>query len=70
MKNVSGARPAWFLNRDDSLALLDEELVETLRDETARAVVREVGRLPEKDRGLVLRIVRQIGEERDASDGP
>jgi transcriptional regulator with XRE-family HTH domain len=60
--DVSGARPSWFLDGDDELALLDEEMVEALRDETARAVLREVGRLPERERGLVLRIVRQFQE--------
>jgi len=66
---VSGARPSWFVDGDDNLALLDEELVEALRDETARAVLREVGRLSERDRKIVLGIVRQFGSEREAPDG-
>jgi hypothetical protein len=37
---ASGAWPSWFVDREDKLALLDEELVEALRDETARAVLR------------------------------
>ena len=59
---VSGARPSWFLDRDDKLTLLDEELVEALRDETARTVLREVARLPEQERKIVLGIVRQFQE--------
>jgi hypothetical protein len=31
-----------------------------LRDETARAVLREVSRLPERERKIVLGIVRQF----------
>ena len=42
---VSSRRSSWFLDRDDKSALLDEELVEALRDETARAILREVVRL-------------------------
>jgi hypothetical protein len=68
LEDVSGTRPAWFLDRDDELALLDEELVEALRDETARAVLREVGRLPERERRIVLGIVRQFEEQRDTTN--
>jgi hypothetical protein len=46
----------------DNLALLDEELVKALRDETARDVLREVIRLPERERKIVLGIVRQFEE--------
>jgi transcriptional regulator with XRE-family HTH domain len=30
--DVSGGRPSWFLDRDDKPTLLDEELMEALRD--------------------------------------
>jgi transcriptional regulator with XRE-family HTH domain len=69
LRDASGVRPSWFVDGEDNLALLDEELVETLRDETSRAVLREVVRLPERDRRIVLGIVRQFGEERDMADG-
>ena len=66
--DVVGAHPSWFVDSEDNLALLDEELVEALRDETARAVLRELRRLPERDRKIVLGIVRQFaGNRRDAS---
>jgi len=68
LEDVSGARPAWFLDRDDELALLDEDLVKALRDETTRALLREVGHLPERERGLVLRIVRQFADQESASE--
>ena len=67
LRDVSGSRPSWFLDRDDNLALLDEELVEALRDETARAILREVVRLPEREKTIVLGIVRQFDEERDTT---
>ena len=62
LEDVSGVRTSWFQDRDDKLALLDEEVVTALQDETARAVLREVMRLPERERKIVLGIVRQFGE--------
>ena len=59
---VPGVRPSWFLDRDDNLTLLDEEVVEALQDETVRAVLREVMRHPQRERKIVLGIVRQFGE--------
>ena len=58
--DVSSGRPSWFWDSEDNLALRDEEVVEALRDETARAILREVVRLPEQDRRIVLGIVRQF----------
>ena len=37
-------------------------MVEALRDETARAVLREVSRLPERDRRIVLGIIQKFQE--------
>ena len=42
--------------------LLDEEVVEALQDETVRAVLREVMRLPQRERKIVLGIIRQFVE--------
>jgi hypothetical protein len=41
--------------------LLDEELLEGLREETTREITREALRLPERERRIVLGIVRQFG---------
>ena len=68
LAHMPGDRPSWFRDSEDKLALLDEEMAEALRDETARAVLREVICLPERDRRIVLGIVRQFEQERDASD--
>jgi transcriptional regulator with XRE-family HTH domain len=69
LREVSGVRPSWFVDGEDNLALLDEELVEALRDETSRAVLREVIRLSERERRIVLGVVRQFGNEREAPNG-
>jgi hypothetical protein len=63
--DVPGVRPSWLLDRDDNLTLLDEEVVAALGDEIVRAVLREVMRLPERERKIVLGIVRQFGEMSD-----
>jgi hypothetical protein len=60
--DVAGVRPSWLLDRDDNLTLLDEEVTAALQDETVRAVLREVMRLPERENKIVLGIVRQFGE--------
>jgi transcriptional regulator with XRE-family HTH domain len=65
---ASGTRPTWFVDGEDNLALLDKELVEALRDESARAVLREAISLPERDRRIGLGIVRQFADQQDTSD--
>jgi transcriptional regulator with XRE-family HTH domain len=62
LEDVPGIRPSWFEDRDGKLTLLDEEVVRALQDESARAVLREVMRLPERERRIVLGIVRQFEE--------
>jgi hypothetical protein len=67
--DVFGIASSWFLDREERSALLDEEGLEALRDEVAGAIVREVIRLPERERSIVLGIVRLFGEQRDESGG-
>ena len=44
--------------------LLDEETLDALADETAAAILRESARLPEREKRVVLGIVREFGEAR------
>jgi hypothetical protein len=44
--------------------LLDEELVKALQDEDVRDVTRESSRLPDRERRLVLGIVRQFRNQK------
>jgi transcriptional regulator with XRE-family HTH domain len=48
---------------------LDASLVAALRDETVRETVRELSRLPGRDRRMVLGIVRQFGGETESLGG-
>jgi hypothetical protein len=50
-------------------SLLDEELVQALRDEDVRDITRESSRLPDRERQLVLGIVRQFRDQKAAPSG-
>jgi hypothetical protein len=47
--------------------LFDGERVEALRNKTVREATREVSRLNEKDRRVVLGMVRQVGRPNNTS---
>ena len=64
LAGVFGVEPSYLLGRGE--AVFDEELVEALRDEAIRDVVREISRLSERERGLVLGIIRQFGGRESA----
>jgi transcriptional regulator with XRE-family HTH domain len=59
LAGVFGVEPSYLLDRGEPL--FDRELVEALRNRTVREATREISRLPEKERRLVLGIVRQFG---------
>jgi hypothetical protein len=66
LASVFGVEPSYLLDHESS-PLLDEELVQALRDADVRDITRESSRLPERERRLVLGIVRQF---RDQHAGP
>jgi transcriptional regulator with XRE-family HTH domain len=66
--SVFGVEPSYLLDRIER-PLLDEELVQALRDEDVRAITRESSRLPDGERRLVLGIVRQFRNQRAAPSG-
>jgi transcriptional regulator with XRE-family HTH domain len=61
---VFGIPPSYLLGRGDP-SLLDEETLEALSDETANAILKKSVGLPEKEKGIVLGIVRQFGSQID-----
>jgi transcriptional regulator with XRE-family HTH domain len=65
LASVFGVEPSYLLDRGEP-SLLDEELVEALRDEDVRDITRESSRLPDRERRLVLGIVRQFGDQKAA----
>ena len=68
LASVFGVEPSYLLDRGEP-SLLDEELVQALRDEDVRDITRESSRLPEGERRLVLGIVRQFRDQRTAPSG-
>jgi hypothetical protein len=60
---VFGVEPSYLVDREGA-PLLDAELLEGLRDETTCKITREVLRLPEREKRIVLGIVRQFGRPR------
>lgn len=58
---VFGVEPSYLVDRKEP-PLLDAQLIESLRDETMRQITRRALRLPERERGIVLGIIRQFGE--------
>jgi len=59
LASVFGVEPSYLLDRGEP-SLLDEELVQALRDEDVQDITRESSRLPDRERQLVLGIVRQF----------
>jgi transcriptional regulator with XRE-family HTH domain len=68
LASVFGVEPSYLLNREEP-PLLDEELVQALRDEDVRDITRESSRLPDGERRLVLGIVRQFRDQKTAPSG-
>jgi len=60
---VFGVEPSYLVDLREPP---DAELLEALRDETTREITREALRLPEREREIVLGVVRQFGEPRKA----
>jgi transcriptional regulator with XRE-family HTH domain len=65
LAGVFGVEPSYLLDRGQP-SLLDEELVQALRDEDVRDITRESSRLPDGERRLVLGIVRQFRNQKAA----
>src|SRR5918995_4113032 len=68
LASVFGVEPSYLLDRGEP-SLLDEELVQALRDEDVREITRESSRLPDRERRLVLGIVRQFRDQKAAPRG-
>jgi transcriptional regulator with XRE-family HTH domain len=63
LASVFGVELSYLLDRGEP-SLLDEELVQALRDEDVRAITRESSRLSDRERRLVLGIVRQFRDQK------
>jgi transcriptional regulator with XRE-family HTH domain len=68
LASVFGVEPSYLLDRGEP-SLLDEELVQALRDVDVRDITRESSRLPDRERRLVLGILRQVRDQKAAPSG-
>jgi transcriptional regulator with XRE-family HTH domain len=68
LASVFGVEPSHLLDRGEP-ALLDEELVQALRDGDVREITRESSRLPDRERQLVLGIVQQFRNQHTVPSG-
>jgi transcriptional regulator with XRE-family HTH domain len=68
LASVFGVEHSYLLDRGEP-SLLDEELVQALRDEDVRDITRESSRLSDRERQLVLGIVRQFRDQKAAPSG-
>jgi hypothetical protein len=59
---VFGVAPSYLVDRGTDPSVLDEETLDALADDTANAILRESARLPEREKRIVLGIVREFGE--------
>jgi transcriptional regulator with XRE-family HTH domain len=62
---VFGVPPSYFLDRGREPSVLDEEVLDALADERTSAILRESARLSEREKEIVLGIVRQFGSQID-----
>ena len=60
LTTVFGVPPSYLLDQGKDPSVLDEGLLEGLRDETTREITREALRLQKRERQIVLGIVRQF----------
>ena len=65
---VFGVEPSYLVDRKEPPSL-DAELLEGLSDGTTREITRQAQRLPEREREIVLGIVRQFGGQGSPPNG-
>jgi len=65
---VFGVSPSYMLDRGTETEVLNEEALKALSDKTADAILKESARLPEREKQLVLGIVRQFSDQLGAGE--
>ena len=62
LASASGVPTSYLVDRGEGTPLLDAGTLDVLSEETTREVTCECSRLPEREKRIVLGIVRQFGE--------
>jgi transcriptional regulator with XRE-family HTH domain len=63
-----GVPPSYLLDRGREPPVLDEKVLDHLADETAGAILKESARLPEREKRIILGIVRQFSDQLGAAE--
>ena len=63
-----GVAPSYLLDRGKEPSLLDEDVLEALADETSAAILKESVSLTEREKRIVLGIVRQFSDQHGAGE--
>jgi hypothetical protein len=64
-----GVESSYLVDRGTDPSVLDKETLDALADETANAILRESARLPQREKRIVLGIVREFGNQSPPSSG-
>jgi hypothetical protein len=64
LADIFGVELSYLVDRGGGQPVLDDEVMDALADETTNAILRESARLPERERRVVLGIVREFGKAR------
>ena len=64
-----GVEPSYLVDRGTDPSVLDKETHDALADENANAILRESARLPEREKRIVLGVVREFGNQGPPSSG-
>jgi hypothetical protein len=63
-----GVPPSYLLDRGKESSVLDEEVLEALADETSAAILNESVSLSEREKQIVLGMVRQFSDQLGAGE--
>jgi transcriptional regulator with XRE-family HTH domain len=63
-----GVSPSYLLDRGREPPVLDEKVLDHLANETAGAILKESARLPEREKRIILGIVRQFSDQLGAAE--
>jgi transcriptional regulator with XRE-family HTH domain len=70
LADVFGVHPSYFLESDKKTPLLDEEAMRALRDEKTNAILHRSVRLPDREKEMILGIIKQFEDLRETPDEP
>lgn len=68
LADVFAVHPSYFVDRIKHRPSFDSEILEVFRDETVSAIARKSLRLPNRDRQMVLNIIRQFEQMQEVYD--